>query len=97
MIKMDIQFFGGRGAGSGMSGGGSLISTPQVLNLPSGSKISVQHFSSITGKPDGQYVEYTKNGAWWSSVSHGSFRNSTTDINKLNSINGIVPKIKQVK
>lgn len=71
------------------------FSFKDTQKLKDGDQIEVEHFSAITGKPDGTYVTYTKHGDEFYSEGHGSFKSDLSDVNSLNSKHGIIPQVRR--
>lgn len=111
MIKLDLQYFGGRGGAGGKRTESSTSSdsirplpakkptnstkegTQAILNAPEGSKIRVEQFSSITGKPTGKTEEYELHNGTWSGRGVGSFENTPNGLLTRASKNGTTPGI----
>lgn len=109
MITMNLQYFGGRGGAGGKRTSTAPASTSttkektrtitsrQMLTLSSGSRIQVQRFSAITGKPTKEYKEFTLSEGRWSSRDGESFENTLSGLRQLNSTKGTVPEIRYIK
>ena len=111
MIKLNLQFFGGRGSSAGKRTSSSQSSEAlagmkptntskagwkTILSAPEGSRIWVEKFSAITGKSTGNSEGYTlRDGVWQG--RNDSFPNTPAGFATRNSKDGVVPGVRLVR